>query len=168
MEGYFEQVVDALTGAGYRWYETANFCLEGARAAGGRDLRARHNLAYWWGRDYLGIGIGAVSTVAGVRRRNLPGSPRTCAALGDGDEPPRERRSSSTTRRGRASGCCSGSVSTSRCALDAVDRRARPRGRGAAGAPRPRRADGGQRPEHVDAHAARPVPRRRRHAELLA
>ncbi len=26
MEGYFEQVVEALTGAGYRWYETANFC----------------------------------------------------------------------------------------------------------------------------------------------
>ena len=31
MEGYFEQVVDTLTAAGYRWYETANFCLVGAR-----------------------------------------------------------------------------------------------------------------------------------------
>jgi coproporphyrinogen III oxidase-like Fe-S oxidoreductase len=27
MEGYIEQVVDTLTGAGFRWYETANFCL---------------------------------------------------------------------------------------------------------------------------------------------
>ena len=44
MEGYFEQVVDTLTRAGYRWYETANFCLAPARD-GGRDLRARHNLA---------------------------------------------------------------------------------------------------------------------------
>ena len=26
MEGYFEDVVATLTGAGYRWYETANFC----------------------------------------------------------------------------------------------------------------------------------------------
>ncbi len=26
MEGYFERVVERLTGAGYRWYETANFC----------------------------------------------------------------------------------------------------------------------------------------------
>src|SRR5438876_1090703 len=43
METYFEQVVDTLTGAGYRWYETANFCLAPDRA-GGRDLRARHNL----------------------------------------------------------------------------------------------------------------------------
>ena len=33
MEGYFEQVVETLTGAGYRWYETANFCrLPSARA----------------------------------------------------------------------------------------------------------------------------------------
>jgi oxygen-independent coproporphyrinogen III oxidase len=89
MEGYFEQVVDALTGAGYRWYETANFCLTGDRA-GGRDLRARHNLAYWWGRDYLGLGVGAVSTVAGVRRRNLPGLGRYLRELASGTPPPRE------------------------------------------------------------------------------
>ena len=48
MEGYFETVVDTLTGSGYRWYETANFCVEPDRASG-RDLRARHNLAYWRG-----------------------------------------------------------------------------------------------------------------------
>jgi oxygen-independent coproporphyrinogen-3 oxidase len=89
MEGYFEQVVDTLTGAGYRWYETANFCLAGVAAAA-RDLRARHNLAYWWGRDYLGLGMGAVSTVAGVRRRNLPGLGRYLSALGSGEAPPRE------------------------------------------------------------------------------
>jgi putative oxygen-independent coproporphyrinogen III oxidase len=69
MEGYFETVVDVLTDAGYRWYETANFCRE-RDAAGGRDLRARHNLGYWQGRDYVGLGIGAVSTVCGERRRN--------------------------------------------------------------------------------------------------
>ena len=27
MEGYYELVIDRLTAAGYRWYETANFCL---------------------------------------------------------------------------------------------------------------------------------------------
>ena len=89
MEGYFEQVVDTLTTGGYRWYETANFCLEGMRA-GGRDLRAQHNLGYWQGRDYLGLGIGAVSTVAGERRRNLPGLARYVSALAAGDQPPRE------------------------------------------------------------------------------
>jgi oxygen-independent coproporphyrinogen-3 oxidase len=83
MEGYFELVVDTLTNAGYRWYETANFCRDGRRA--------RHNLAYWLGRDYLGIGIGAVSTVQGLRWRNLPALPRYLAALAAGETPPRER-----------------------------------------------------------------------------
>lgn len=89
MEGYYEQVVDMLTAAGYRWYETANFCLDPA-TAGGRDLRARHNLAYWQGRDYLGVGIGAVSTVDGVRRRNMPGLAKYSAALEAGERPPCE------------------------------------------------------------------------------
>jgi putative oxygen-independent coproporphyrinogen III oxidase len=89
MEGYFERVVERLTGAGYRWYETANFCRPGA-PAGGVDFRSRHNLAYWLGRDYLGLGIGAVSTVAGERRRNLPSLGRYVTALGGGARPPRE------------------------------------------------------------------------------
>ena len=89
MEGYFELVVETLTAAGYRWYETANFCL-GPGAADGKDLRARHNLAYWWGRDYLGVGIGAVSTLAGTRRRNLPSLSRFVGALCEGVAPPRE------------------------------------------------------------------------------
>ena len=89
MEDYFERVVETLTGAGYRWYETANFCRTPERA-GGRDLRARHNLAYWLGRDYLGLGIGAVSTVDGMRRRNSPSLPRYVHALAAGERPPRE------------------------------------------------------------------------------
>jgi oxygen-independent coproporphyrinogen-3 oxidase len=67
MESYFELVVQRLTGAGHRWYETANFCRTSER-----DLRSRHNLAYWLGRDYLGLGVGAVSTIAGRRWRNTP------------------------------------------------------------------------------------------------
>jgi oxygen-independent coproporphyrinogen III oxidase len=89
MEGYFERVVETLTAAGYRWYETANFCLTGARAAG-RDLRAHHNLGYWHGRDYLGVGIGAVSTLGGLRRRNGASIGRYVAALAAGGDPPRE------------------------------------------------------------------------------
>jgi oxygen-independent coproporphyrinogen-3 oxidase len=79
MEGYFELVVETLRGAGYRWYETANFCRDGKRA--------RHNLGYWLGDDYLGIGIGAVSTVGGRRWRNTPSLGRYLAS---GGTPPRE------------------------------------------------------------------------------
>ena len=87
MESYFERVVETLVGAGYRWYETANF----ARLdEGGRDLRSCHNLAYWRGRDYLGLGIGAVSTVSGRRWRTTPRLGPYLAALGAGERPPGE------------------------------------------------------------------------------
>jgi oxygen-independent coproporphyrinogen III oxidase len=100
MEGYFEAVVGRLTAAGYRWYETANFC-RADEAAGGRDLRSRHNLAYWLGRDYLGIGIGAVSTVAAHRWRNSPRLPAYLASLAAGDRPEREVEELSADVRGR-------------------------------------------------------------------
>jgi oxygen-independent coproporphyrinogen-3 oxidase len=86
MEDYFERVVQTLTGAGYRWYETANFC----RVDGARDLRSHHNLAYWLGRDYLGIGIGAVSTIESRRWRNAPRLGRYLEALAAGNAPERE------------------------------------------------------------------------------
>jgi oxygen-independent coproporphyrinogen III oxidase len=85
MESYFELVVDALTAAGYRWYETANFCRTAER-----DLRARHNLAYWFGRDYLGLGIGAVSTIEGRRWRNTPKLAAYVTELAAGRRPARE------------------------------------------------------------------------------
>jgi oxygen-independent coproporphyrinogen-3 oxidase len=86
MEGYFELVVERLSAAGYRWYETANFCL----AADQRDLRAQHNLAYWLGRDYLGLGIGAVSTLGSERRRNTPRLNAYVSSLARGEAPTRE------------------------------------------------------------------------------
>ena len=87
MEDYFERVVARLTEAGYRWYETANFCRADAE---GRDLRSRHNLAYWLGRDYLGLGIGAVSTIENRRWRDTPRLARYLDALAAGRPPERE------------------------------------------------------------------------------
>lgn len=92
MEGYFELVVATLTGAGYRWYETSSFCREGRRS--------RHNLATWLGRDYLGLGVGAVSTVGGLRWRNRPGLAAYLRSLAAGERPPRELEPvDGTTRR---------------------------------------------------------------------
>jgi coproporphyrinogen III oxidase-like Fe-S oxidoreductase len=86
MEDYFERVVAMLTAAGYRWYETANFC----RVDGRGDLRSQHNLGYWLGHDYLGLGIGAVSTIENRRWRNAPQLGRYLTALAAGHLPPRE------------------------------------------------------------------------------
>ena len=87
MEDYFERVVARLTGSGYRWYETANFCRVDAE---GRDFRAQHNLAYWLGCDYLGLGIGAVTTIESRRWRNTPRLARYLEALAAGRLPDRE------------------------------------------------------------------------------
>ena len=86
MEEYFSRVVESLVVAGYRWYETANFCRT-ASSADGRDLRSRHNLAYWRRRDYLGLGVGAVSTVSGERRRTTPRLGPYLEALHEGRPP---------------------------------------------------------------------------------
>ncbi|HEY8646744.1 MAG TPA: radical SAM family heme chaperone HemW [Gaiellaceae bacterium] len=90
METYFERVVETLTAAGYRWYETANFCRAQSKDTGQQDLRAKHNLGVWLGRDYLGLGVGAVSTIESRRWRNAPSLPRYVAALGQGERPLRE------------------------------------------------------------------------------
>ncbi|MGI9539946.1 MAG: radical SAM family heme chaperone HemW [Miltoncostaeaceae bacterium] len=60
----YRDIVRRLEGAGYRWYETANHARPGHEC--------RHNMAYWGAADYLGLGIGAVSTVGGRRWRNAP------------------------------------------------------------------------------------------------
>jgi oxygen-independent coproporphyrinogen-3 oxidase len=80
MEAYYEEVVATLRAAGYRWYETANFCRPGREC--------RHNLGYWLGHDYLGIGVGAVSTIGLERRRNRPGLRGYLEAVESGNAPP--------------------------------------------------------------------------------
>jgi oxygen-independent coproporphyrinogen-3 oxidase len=55
----YEQLIETLTAAGYRHYEISNFAKPGHECL--------HNLAYWQGKDYLGLGPSAVSTV-GLRR----------------------------------------------------------------------------------------------------
>ncbi|RIJ57794.1 radical SAM family heme chaperone HemW [Clavibacter phaseoli] len=58
------ELADRLLGeAGYEWYEVSNW------ARGGR--RSRHNLAYWQGHDWWGVGPGAHSHVGGVRWWNV-------------------------------------------------------------------------------------------------
>ncbi len=59
----YEAADATLTAAGYGWYEVSNW----ARG----DRVARHNLAYWRGQDWWGIGPGAHSHVGGVRWWNV-------------------------------------------------------------------------------------------------
>ena len=63
----YELADELLSAAGYRWYEVSNW----AKQAGDTDQRSRHNLAYWQGHDWWGIGPGAHSHVGGVRWWNV-------------------------------------------------------------------------------------------------
>ena len=53
-----------LAEAGFHWYEISNW-------ARGAEHRSRHNLGYWLGHDWWGIGPGAHSHVGGVRWWNV-------------------------------------------------------------------------------------------------
>jgi len=57
-----------LGAAGYEHYETSNHARPGHRSL--------HNQGYWNGEDYLGLGPGAVSTLHGVRERNIADTAR--------------------------------------------------------------------------------------------
>ncbi|MCL2542957.1 MAG: radical SAM family heme chaperone HemW [Nocardioidaceae bacterium] len=54
---------ESLTAAGLGWYEVSNWARPGAEC--------RHNLAYWRGDDWWGVGPGAHSHVGGVRWWNV-------------------------------------------------------------------------------------------------
>jgi len=57
------EIAEAVLGRhGYRHYEIANWARVGKRC--------RHNLGYWRNGDWLGVGAGAHSHLAGVRARN--------------------------------------------------------------------------------------------------
>jgi putative oxygen-independent coproporphyrinogen III oxidase len=60
----YELAEQVLSAAGFGWYEVSNW----ARDAGGH---ARHNLLYWTGGDWWGIGPGAHSHLAGRRWWNV-------------------------------------------------------------------------------------------------
>lgn len=64
---------DKLTSAGFQHYETSNYARPGKQS--------QHNLAYWQGHDYLGLGPSAVSTIAGNRWTNLPDTARYIRAI---------------------------------------------------------------------------------------
>lgn len=69
------ELADAvLTDAGYSWYEVSNWHAGGGPANNlldGAERRSRHNLAYWQGHDWWGVGPGAHSHVGGVRWWNV-------------------------------------------------------------------------------------------------
>lgn len=76
---FFERGVEILSAAGYEQYEISNYAKPG-RAC-------RHNLAYWEGADYLGLGPSAWSTVGARRWQNVPDTAAYVRAVQAGVRP---------------------------------------------------------------------------------
>jgi oxygen-independent coproporphyrinogen-3 oxidase len=60
---FFEMKIGILEDAGYRHYEISNYARPGFESV--------HNRAYWLGKDYVGIGPSAVSTLGMQRWQNV-------------------------------------------------------------------------------------------------
>jgi oxygen-independent coproporphyrinogen-3 oxidase len=107
-ERHYAEAVARLEAAGYRRYEVSNFARPGHECW--------HNLAYWQGEDYLGIGAAAVSTVGAERRTNpasvadyLAGRSVGAGHVGAAHQRGRERRNGASSHRPRGPGKASGS-----------------------------------------------------------
>ena len=76
----YEIADDVLEDAGLHWYEISNWARDDAGSC-------RHNLGYWRGGDWWGIGPGAHSHVGGVRWWNVRLPAAHAAAVRDGRSP---------------------------------------------------------------------------------
>ncbi len=65
---FFHLADELLTAAGFDHYETSNYARPGQHST--------HNQGYWRGEDYLGLGPSAVSTLDGIRWKNVPDTAR--------------------------------------------------------------------------------------------
>ncbi|WP_210406033.1 radical SAM family heme chaperone HemW [Micromonospora sp. MH33] len=70
----------ALAAAGFSWYEVSNWARSEA-------ARCRHNLLYWTGADWWGLGPGAHSHVGGVRWWNVKHPTAYAQRLAAGESP---------------------------------------------------------------------------------
>ncbi|MGI8700894.1 MAG: radical SAM family heme chaperone HemW [Nocardioidaceae bacterium] len=76
----YELADEELAAAGYDWYEVSNW----ARSPSGW---CRHNLGYWRGGDWWGVGPGAHSHVGGVRWWNVKHPAAYAARIASGTSP---------------------------------------------------------------------------------
>jgi oxygen-independent coproporphyrinogen-3 oxidase len=75
---------ERLGAAGLGWYEVSNWARDDA-------ARCRHNLLYWTGADWWGVGPGAHSHVGGVRWWNVKHPAAYAGRLADGRSPAHAR-----------------------------------------------------------------------------
>jgi oxygen-independent coproporphyrinogen-3 oxidase len=94
----YEELVQQAMHAGFRQYEIANFARDFRCGTSGSTsaqplgefpaLACRHNINYWRGGDFFGLGPSATTYVRGVRTKNLSNTRLYCERLEAGERPP--------------------------------------------------------------------------------
>lgn len=78
----YEELVDRAAAAGFRQYEVANFAQHIApEPSSVPDHACRHNVNYWRGNSFYGLGPSATSYVRGVRTKNWSQTQLYCEQL---------------------------------------------------------------------------------------
>ena len=88
----YELADELLSAAGFGWYEVSNW-------ARSEDARCRHNIAYWAGTNWWGIGPGAHSHVGGVRWWNVKHPSAYAGRLASGASPAAAREALTAEQR---------------------------------------------------------------------
>jgi oxygen-independent coproporphyrinogen-3 oxidase len=88
-----DEAVRRLADAGFHRYEISNFCRPG--------FECRHNLLYWTGEEYIGLGPSAQSYLQSRRFGNISDLAQYVRALKAGRFPIADSESLSTERRRR-------------------------------------------------------------------
>jgi putative oxygen-independent coproporphyrinogen III oxidase len=81
---FYESTDDALTAAGFEWYEVSNWSTA-------PETQSNHNLAYWTGTDWWGYGPGAHSHIGGTRWWNVKHPAAYAERVSGGVSPALER-----------------------------------------------------------------------------
>ncbi len=95
----YEELLEKANSAAFRQYEVANFATDrvprtgsaGARKTRRRialpDHACRHNVNYWRGASFYGLGPSATSYVGGVRTKNVSNTRLYCERIETGKSP---------------------------------------------------------------------------------
>ena len=85
----YEELIDRSAAAGLAQYEVANFARDktesGKQKAEIPTQACRHNVNYWRGGDYYGLGPSATGYVRGVRTKNWSNTPMYCDQVEKGN-----------------------------------------------------------------------------------
>jgi oxygen-independent coproporphyrinogen III oxidase len=77
----YDELLTRVTAAGFQQYEIANFARAGDSPCDIPHFACRHNVNYWRGGSFYGLGPGATGYVRGLREKNWANTQLYCEQL---------------------------------------------------------------------------------------